>query len=186
MYWRVRRVSPQQMVAQYGVHVALIISLLANVLLYFTRPNTKGMSAETKVDFDNFARRVTTHLLDTSYISYAQSTAALITGPELAPNVVQALRQSEMLFKTDEEFQATERMLKQQRQLAAVRIDSVQLGEPTQGGLVPVTVAGVVAIHSAEESGPSGPVPFQFQYLIGQHKETMKPIVAQFADQSRR
>lgn len=174
------------MVAQYGVHVALIISLLANVLLYFTRPNTKGMSAETKVDFDNFARRVTTHLLDTSYISYAQSTAALITGPELAPNVVQALRQSEMLFKTDEEFQATERMLKQQRQLAAVRIDSVQLGEPTQGGLVPVTVAGVVAIHSAEESGPSGPVPFQFQYLIGQHKETMKPIVAQFADQSRR
>lgn len=186
MYWRVRRVSPQQMIAQYGVHVALVISLLANALLFFTRPNTKGMSAETKVDFDQFARRVTQHLLDTSYISYAQSTAALINGGELAPNVIAALRQSEMLFKTDEEFQATLRMLKQQRKLVAVRIDSVQVGEPAQGGLCPVSVAGEVAIHSAEESGPGEPVPFRFQYMVGQHRETMKPIVAQFADQSAR
>lgn len=167
MYWRVRKSSVDQLVRQYGVHVLLVFSVLMNVLLVVTRPNPgKTVSKEARVNYENFARTVTQHLLDTNYISYKESTLALIE-KELAPPVVQVLSKNGMLAATQDELAAQAKSLSDSRQLSAIRIDEVTSSEPNNKGLIPMDVRGVVAIHSAEESGPSGPVNFKFRYLIG-------------------
>src|SRR5271168_362628 len=110
MYWRVRKYGAQEMLQQYGIHMGLVLSLLLNVFLVATRPNpNKAVSAEIKADFDTFARKVTQHILDTSYINYASATNALIDSAsgELAPSVVASLRQKGQLPATREEFQAS-------------------------------------------------------------------------------
>lgn len=72
-----------------------------------------------------------------------------------------------MLAATQDELAAQAKSLADSRQLSAIRIDEVNTSEPNAKGLIPMDVRGVVAIHSAEESGPSGPVNFKFRYLIG-------------------
>ena len=67
-----------------------------------------------------------------------------------------------------DELNATVKTLTDERQVSAVRIDEVHTGDPEgKSGYVPAEVKGVVAIHSAEESGPTGPVPFRFRFLLG-------------------
>ncbi|HEY9679459.1 MAG TPA: hypothetical protein V6C76_15735 [Drouetiella sp.] len=167
MYWRVRKASVDQLVRKYGVHVLLVFSVLMNGLLIVTRPNpSKTLSKDAKVNYENFARTVTQHLLDTNYITYKDSTLALID-KELAPPVVQALSKAEMLAGSQEELFAQAKSLTDRRQFSAVRIEEVTSAEPNNRGLIPIDVKGVVAIHSAEESGPSGPVAFKFRYLVG-------------------
>jgi hypothetical protein len=167
MYWRVRKSSVDQLVRLYGVHVLLVFSVIMNALLIVTRPNPKAtITKDQKVSYENFARTVTAHLLDTNYISYKESTLALIE-KELAPNVVQVLSKAGMLAATQDELAAQAKSLSDSRQLSAIRVDDVTTGDPNQRGLIPMDVRGVVAIHSAEESGPSGPVNFKFRYLIG-------------------
>jgi hypothetical protein len=167
MYWRVRKASVDQLVRLYGVHVLLVFSVIMNALLIATRPNPKAtITKDQKVSYENFARNVTAHLLDTNYISYKESTLALIE-KELAPNVVQVLSKAGMLAATQDELAAQAKSLSDSRQLSAIRVDEVTTGDPNQRGLIPMDVRGVVAIHSAEESGPSGPVNFKFRYLIG-------------------
>src|SRR4029453_3459893 len=193
MYWRVRNLGPEHLVRQYGVDVALIVSVLVNVLLVVTRPNPHaGVIGQAKKNFDVFARQVTAHLLDSSYLTYDQSTLALLGGGpgapgELAPSVVQQLKQSELLPKAAEEMQATKRQLDEERRISAVRIDSVTPGEPTPQGLFPVEVKGVAAFPSA--SGSEDPPPFRFQYIMGMTKaatpEESRPIVAQFQGQKK-
>jgi hypothetical protein len=197
MYWRVRKSSIDQLVRSYGVHVLLVFSVIMNGLLIITRPNpNKTLSKDAKVSYENFARTVTAHLLDTNYISYKESTLALIE-KELAPNVVQVLSKAGMLAATQDELAAQAKSLADSRQLSAIRIDEVITSDPNARGLIPMDVRGVVAIHSAEESGPSGPVPFKFRYLIG-NKSDQKgqpvmgadgkalPLVAGFEDMSGR
>lgn len=194
MYWRVRRVSPEQVVKTYGVHACLVVSLLVNGFLLITRPNPqKQVSGEMKTNLDVFARNVTQHILDTSFISYESSTRALLpTGSvpgELAPPVVALLKQREQLPKTLEDLRATARTLESQRQVSAVRIDSVNQGEPDEKSLVPLDVSGMVAIHSADESVSGNPVPFRFVYKVGmaaspQNPEVKRPIVVDFRDMS--
>jgi len=194
MYWRIRRVSPEQVVKTYGVHAFLAVSLLVNAFLLITRPNPqKQVSGELKTNLDVFARNVTQHILDTSFISYESSTRALLpTGKvpgELAPPVVALLKSREQLPKTLEDLRATARTLESQRQVSAVRIDSVTQGEPDDKSLVPLDVTGVVAIHSADESVSGNPVPFRFVFKVGmaanpQNPEQKRPIVVEFRDMS--
>jgi len=194
MYWRVRRVSPEQVVKTYGVHACLAVSLLVNGFLLITRPNPqKQVSGEMKTNLDVFARNVTQHILDTSFISYEASTRALLpTGNipgELAPPVVQQLKAREQLPKTLEDLRATARTLESQRQVSAVRIDSVNQGEPDEKSLVPLDVTGMVAIHSADESVSGNPVGFKFLYKVGMaanpsNPEQKRPIVVEFRDLS--
>ncbi len=194
MYWRVRRVSPEQVVKTYGVHACLAVSLLVNGFLLITRPNPqKQVSAELKTNLDVFARNVTQHILDTSFISYENSTRSLLPNGgvpgELAPPVVALLRQREQLPKTMEDLKATARTLESQRQVSAVRIDSVNQGEPDDKGIVPLDVSGMVAIHSADESVSGNPVAFRFVYRVGmagnpQNPEQKRPIVVDFRDMS--
>ncbi len=181
MYWRVNNVTPEMLMRMYGVHVALGICVIVIVLQFITRPDPKKLvNTQVKTDFDHFARAVTTHLLDSSYISVEQNTTALVSG-ELAPSVVQQLKQAGIVPNSMDEMKAQARTAADERRVCSVRIDSVNLGDPNQQGLVPVDVAGLVAIHSA--SGSEDPKQFRFKYLVGQNSQTQKPIVAQFQGQ---
>lgn len=181
MYWRVRTITPEQLARMYGVHVALAVSLLVNVGLFFTRPDPKKLvNTQIKTDFDHFARIITTQLLDNSFISYEQSTTALLTGQELTGNVIQQLKADGTLPKSVDEVKATAQSLEEQKTVSSVRIDAVNQGEPNAQGMIPVRVQGLLVIHNA--SGCEDPKPFTFQYLMGQagrpdDPSSMKPIV---------
>lgn len=196
MYWRVRRISPEQVARQYGVHAVCAVSILMNAFFIITRPNPKkDVSAEMKTNLDQFARNVTQHILDSSFISYESSTRALLASPmggpgELAPSVVQQMRKGEQLPKTLDDLKATARTLQAQRQVSAIRIDGVNIGEPDERGLVPIMVAGAAAIHSADETVSGNPVPFRFSYKVGmygppnQPEIPKRPIVLELRDLS--
>ena len=180
MYWRVRKINPEDLAKQYGVHVLLLVSLLLNGLLFISRPKKNTMSESMKNDFGAFAKQVTGHLLDTSYITYMDSTQQL--AHELDGPVQKYLRQTGTLASNEQELRAINLELQKSRQVSAVRFDKVEVHDATPNHLVPVDVSGVVAIHSADESGPTHPQPFHFRYLMGAHKETQKPLVAQFQE----
>lgn len=166
MYWRVRKVGPEQMFKQYGVHVGLAFSVLVNLILITTRPATPKVSPEIKMSFEEFAKTVTRHLLDTSYITYSDSTVSLLNG-ELAPPVIEGLKRDDILPKNEQDLLARAKDLSTKRQVSAVKIEKVMPGELDPRGLLPVEVKGVFIIQSTEESGPPGPVPFDFKYTIG-------------------
>jgi hypothetical protein len=184
MYWRVRKYTPQEMFQQYGVHVALVISLFFNFFQLVTRPNpNKDLPASVKSDFDQFARRVTEHILDTSYINYEVATNSLINNAtgELAPPVIQDLRKKGLLPASREEFQASLKSYADSKRVCAINVKEVRQGDKDAQGLIPVDVSGVVAVHSAEESYP-GPVPFHFRYRIGFRPNTTQPVVGSFTE----
>jgi len=186
MYWRVRRYTPEELLKLYGLHIALIVSVLLNILLFISRPNlSKTISPEVKADFDSFARKVTNHILDTSYITYAASTAALMNpeGGELTKPVIVYLQQQQQLPRDMNESKAQASTYMAKRRVCAVRVDEVNQREMDSRGMVPVDVSGVVAVHSSEEADP-GPVPFHFRYLIGFRPNSQTPIVANFQDLS--
>jgi len=182
MYWRVKNLTPEHLARQYGVHAALIVSLFFNLILFITRPNPKtDIGKDKKIEFTEFARKVTSHLLDSSFITYEQSTTALLNG-ELAPSVVTQMRQTGQLPKSAEELQATIRTLTDQRQVSAVKIDSIQQGDPDAKGLIPIQVEGDTVIRSAQESGSGNPVHFTLKYMMGVNAKTQEPIVASISE----
>lgn len=195
MYWRVRKLGPNQIIRQYGVHIGLVLSLAANALLIVTRPATPKISLDSKTYNIQFAKTVTQHLLDTSYISYVQSTNALIND-ELAPPVIEQLRKGDMLAKTQEELRAMAQQLTTQRTVSAVKIDEVRDSDLTPQGFMPVEVKGVVVVHSAEDASPA--VQFDFKFIIGAKTKqdgtmmmmpdgkTPAPLIVQFQDASPR
>ena len=182
MYWRVQKITPEMLFKQYGLHVFLAISLVINVLLFATRPKKQLMDQQQHADFKVFAKDVTTHLLDTSYITYLDSTQKLHS--ELGPSVVQKLKQSGLLPKSDSEYKAINLELQKSRQVCTLRFDSISVGDPdpNKNNLVPVKVSGVIAIHSSKETSPSQPQPFNLQYWMGLSTKTQKPIVADFRE----
>jgi len=186
MYWRVRKYTPEQLFRLYGVYIALATSVFMNMILLLTRPNLNRLvTPEVKADFDSFSRKVTQHILDTSYITYYDSTSALMSS-ELSPPVVQMLQQQQTLPKSLTELKATAKTYTAQRRVSAVRIDEVEVRQNDMDrlGRIPVDVSGVVAVHSAEEADP-GPVPFKFRFMVGRStKEPHDPLVASFQDLS--
>lgn len=184
MYWRIRKYGPLDIVKKYGAHIALVFSLLFNFLLVATRPNLKKiLNVDVKQQMDQFARRVTTHILDTSYISYGSSTDALLdrdTG-ELFSNISAAMMQQGLLPKDSAELKANIQTYFEQKRVVAVRIDKVDIGEPDAHGQIPIDVTGVVAVHSADDAGP--PSPFHFRFIVGyRNGNTQLPVVAGFRE----
>jgi hypothetical protein len=170
-----------QLVKKYGIYVGLTVSLLLNVLLIATRPNlSKVVGAADKANFEQFARTVTSQFLDSSYISYGANTLALMSG-ELAPSLRDKLQADGTLPRSKEEIAATERELSAKREVTAVRIDSVDLGEPDSNSFVPADVKGTVAVHSADESGPSEQN-FHFKLLIGTSAQTNAPLLVRMEE----
>jgi len=180
MYWRVRKITPEILLRQYAVHILLALSLFFNFILFVSRPKKETVSKELQTNFVDFAKQVTTHLLDTSYITYMDSTVQLQS--ELAPKVLTYLRAKKLLAANNDELKVTNLELQRTRQVCTVRFDSVTLNDPNQSGLVPVDVQGVIAIHSSDETGPTTPQPFHFVYLVGISGKTKKPIVADFQE----
>jgi hypothetical protein len=180
MYWRKRTITIEQTLKQYWVPVALAISLFTNLILFATRPNlNKQVDKGTKEQFDEFAAQVTRHLLDSSYISYPQSMNALLS-TELDPRTIAKLRSSGVIASTQDEYQATEQTLERDKQVSAVRIDSILQSDPNDQGLVPIDIIGAAATHATDSA--EGPTPFHFRFLIGINKNTQKPIVAAFSE----
>jgi hypothetical protein len=178
MYWKVRKVTPEQMMRQYGVHILLAISLVGNFMLFVTRPKKETVSKEMKNDFGNFAKSVTTHLLDTSYINYIESTARLQS--ELSDSVKQRLRADGILPATEQDLRANHMEFSKSRRVCAMQFKQVDVRDPNQNGMIPVEVQGVVAVHSADESAQQ---PFHLAFMIGLRKgEPPTPVVVGMQD----
>lgn len=184
MYWRVRKLSLSEIVEKFWIHAALIVSVCLNIMLIASRPNLKTMvPKDLQANYEQFARTVTAHLLDSSYISYKDSTNALLTG-ELAPPVIKWMRDHELLARNQGEADATAKTLYDQRQVSAIRIDNVIQLEPDRAGApIPVEVRGCVVIHSAQDNGPTDPVPFHLRYFMALRpnpEEQGKPLLDQY------
>lgn len=178
MYWRIKTVDPKMLARKWGVPIALAASLFINVLLIATRPNPKKDTDEgTKVTVEQFASQVATHLVDSSYINYEDNTKKLLGG-ELSSQVINKMKASGELPKDNLDMTATLEGLKARRQVAAVHIREVNAGEADANGLLPVTVKGDLAVNSADESGPSGPQPFNLLLLVGVNNATNEHVVA--------
>ncbi|MBX9877825.1 MAG: hypothetical protein K2Y22_05150 [Candidatus Obscuribacterales bacterium] len=178
MYWRIKTIDPKELAKKWGVPIALGVSLFFNVLLIATRPNPKVEGPEgNKQTIEQFVYQVATHLVDSSYINYEDNTKKLLGG-ELGSQVVKKMQSNGDLPKDNLEMAATLEGLKARRQVAAVHIADVSAGDPDENGLVPVTVKGEVAVNSADESGPSGPQPFNLKLLIGVKSATGEHVVA--------
>ncbi len=175
MYWRVRRIGPEQIVRQYGVHAALIVSVLFNLFAMTKMNPSKAVTTEQKNSFDKFARLVTAQLFDANYLTYEDSMLALM-GSELGPSVKAQQVQTGILPKTAEEMKAIGREMRDKKSVSCVRIDSLDLGQQDSQGLVPIDVKMQVITHTAE--GVNGPLPFKLKFLMGQRKDNQEPIVA--------
>src|SRR5271155_4390867 len=92
MYWKVRKFTLEEMVRRHGLHVVLAFSLLSNLFMAATHQNAaKAAPASVAADLKSFGERVTRHLLDTTYFSFAQSTQALLNG-ELGREVIKTMQ----------------------------------------------------------------------------------------------
>lgn len=178
MYWRIKTIDPKALAKKWGVPIALGVSLFFNVLL-LARPTPKAAEGPegNKQTIEQFATQVAIHLVDSSYINYEDNTKKLLGG-ELGSQVAKKMQSTGDLPKDNLEMAATLEGLKARRQVAAVHIADVSAGDPDEGGLVPVAVKGEVAINSADESGPSGPQPFNIKLLIGVKNATGEHVVA--------
>lgn len=181
MYWRVRKITPEQLLRQYAVHIVLAISLLMNGWQYITKPKKETMNAGMKQDFVGFAKTVTAHLLDTSYVNYIDSTIAL--HKELNGNVLKKLKADGILPSTDHDMKANAMDFEKSRRVCAIQFQNVQLNDPNAQGMVPIDVQGIVAVHSSDESTQQ---PFRLQFLVGLKKmgedQPPAPIVIDMRD----
>lgn len=184
MYWRVRKVSPEQVLRTYGVHAVCIVSVLANLVMITKLQPSNALSKEQRTNFGEFAQGVTRHITDYCFMSYETSKMALRT--ELSGPVQKMLAQAEVIPKSAAEMKAMARQLDGTKTVSATVITEVNVSEPdaNMNGWVPVEVSGKIVQHSAE--GVNGPSPFRFRYWIGQvgTAPDLKPIVANMKEET--
>lgn len=174
MYWKVRKFRPDEFVRQYGVHGALAASVLFNLFMLPKMMPSKAVTAEQKVNFERFARTVTSHLLDCTYLTFEPS-MAILENQELAPSLVKTLKRSKLLPPTPEESKASTRELTEIKMVSNVLVESVKSAEqPDANGSLPVTVRGRVVRHSAEGVDEK---PFAFKYWIAIRRDNKEPIL---------
>jgi hypothetical protein len=187
MYWRIRKITPDLVVKRYGVYAVLIVSLLANIGLYTRVSTAQGMSSVQKTDYDRFARQVTQHLFDATYLTVEDSMLAL--NNELGPVAQQKLRQSEIIPKSDEDMHAISRQLADTKSVSSVKFDNCTVGDPlTQGnykGMLPVDLKVEVLVHDTDGVRPTN---LKLRYYMGmatnpKTKES-RPIVVDLEQQA--
>lgn len=186
MYWRVRKISPEQVAKTYGVHAVCIVSVLANMVMISKIGPSNKLNTEQRINFDTFARQVTRHVVDGCFISYENSMLQLAyagTKSELGPGPIKMLTQSGVIPPTLDEIKAIGRQLKDTKSVSSISIRSVKVDETNSKGMVPIEVTGDLVKHSAE--GLMGPAPIRFKMLVGQRGgDTPLPVVAEFMDVS--
>lgn len=184
MYWRVRKISPEQVAKTYGVHAVCIVSVIFNLVAMAKLAPSGKLSGEQKVDFENFARQVTRHLVDSCFLTFDSSMYHLAgagTKSELGPVPIKKLTDGGVIPATPDEMKAISRQLKENKSVSSISIDDVKLEEADRGGLVPIVVSGRVVKLSAE--GLMGPSPVRFKYLVGvRGGDTPLPVVADFQE----
>lgn len=190
MYWRVRKISPEQVAKTYGVHAVCIVSVLANLIMLSKIAPSGKLTDAQKINYDTFARNVTRHIVDGCFLTYETSMYQLefageqgkpASTCELGPSVTQKLQVDGVIPKSVEEMKAMSRQLKQQFSITQLAFDDVKI-EEAQNGLVPIDVTGRVVKNSSE--GPMQPTPIHFRYLVGARRDNQLPIVAKFDDLS--
>ena len=193
MYWRVQKISPEQVAKTYGVHAVCIVSVLANLIMLSKVAPSNKLTDVQRINYDTFARNVTRHIIDGCFLTYETSMYQLEfagdqgksgTTCELGPSVTAKLQQDGVIPKSVDEMKAMSRQLKSQFSITQIAIDSVKIDEPSQSsqGLVPIDVTARVVKSSSE--GPMQPTPVHFRYLVGARKDNQLPIVARFDDLS--
>lgn len=174
MYWRIKKLAPDQLARQYGIHAVLIVSVIFN-LFALTRMNaSRAMTGESKVNYERFCKQVTTHLFDANYLTFEDSMKQLLQ--ELGPSVQREQQKIEFLPRSVEEMKAIGREMKEKQSVSCVRVAKCEVGQTDSRGLLPVDMNVEVVRHSVE--GADGPHVFQLKYLIGINKNTHEPIVA--------
>lgn len=188
MYWRVRKISPEQVAKTYGVYVVCAASVICNLLLFSKVAPSNKLNSEQRINFDTFARQVTRHVVDSCFLTYEASMSQLAysgTKSELGPGVIKALSAAGVIPPSLDEMKAIGRQLKDTKSVSSISINEVKIEEPSASskGLVPIEVSAQVVKHSAE--GVMGPAPVKFKLLVGQRGgDTPLPVVAEFMDAS--
>src|SRR5687767_7291101 len=101
MFWRREDISPKKVLRTYGPIMLLSASLSLNLLLGILLISHTGKPDVAQLrSYEDLAKSVTLRLLDSSYVSFRQSTESLLNGQELSPQVVQKLQKQEILPKT--------------------------------------------------------------------------------------
>jgi hypothetical protein len=176
MYWRIKKITPEIVMRQYGVHAILIVSVIGNIFLFTRVSASHAMSTTQKLDYDKFARQVTNHLFDASYITVDDSMAAL--EKELGPQAKGILRKMEIIPKDADDLKAISRQLLETKSVSCVKFEEVNVGQPTAQGFLPVDVKMQVVVH--DTSGVR-PTPMKLRYYCGQatNKQTNEsyPVV---------
>src|SRR5690349_18281279 len=110
MYWRIKKIRPDEIARQYWVHAALVVSVLFNVGIGTKlAANSKGLNSGMKTDFENFCRNVTTHLFDANYLTVSDSMASL--KGELHDPCYQKMVQMGLIPPSPEELRAVIRQM---------------------------------------------------------------------------
>ncbi len=182
MYWRIKRITPEMVARQYSVHAILIVSVLFNLVLFSKVSSAKALNGTQKQDYDRFARQVTGHLFDATYLTFTDSMNQLNTElanvpPRYTP--MQKLRQMEMVPRSIDELKTMQRELTDWKSVSSLQYDMIEVGQP-QGAeqLLPVTVKVKFVAHDTKSVRPAA---FKVKYLIGSafNKQTneTKPVV---------
>lgn len=167
MYWRVQKISVDQVAKAYGVYVVCMLSVFLNLLFISKIPSANKLTSQQRTDFDSFAREVTRHLTDCGFMTYTTSMTKLIKS-ELGPALIQRMT-PDVLPQSMDAMKAIDRQLRESKSVCQVAIDEVKVGDPdsAHGGQIPIEVAGKVIKSSAGEV--TGPDPFRFKFIVGMH-----------------
>lgn len=170
MYWRVRKLGPEQIARKYGIHAALIVSVIFNLVLFTKVNSARAVTGAQKSDSEKFAKQVTAHLYDASYLTFADSMSALTS--ELAPNALKKLTADGTVPRSMDELKTVQRELQDKKSVSCLKMDDVNVAAPDGNGMLPIDMKVNIIVHDSEGVRPTG---MKMRYLIGMARTKDSP-----------
>ena len=169
MYWRIRKIRPEDVTRKYGVWAVCAVSVLINIIVIADKiQHAKVVTSEQKANVADFARQVSLHFFDATYLTIADSIRAL--SQELSADAYNRFVRGGDIPATPELIKAVAFEMTEAKSLSAIRYDSIDVGEEMNSqGYVPVSLRLTVAQYGAE--GFSGPKYFSCRYLMGRIRD---------------
>jgi hypothetical protein len=164
MYWRIRKIGPEQIARQYGVHAVLIVSVIFNFAMFTKLAATgKGVNATLKTDLEKFSKDVTTHLFDANYLTVGDSMASLRT--ELHDPCYANMVRMGLIPPSADELRAVVRQMDDSKSVSCIKFDEVKLANEPGPTTPPIMqVLAKVVVHDSQGVRPAA---FRIQYKIG-------------------